>query len=826
MKKKKTVAILLVAMAAVLGIGGIFYRMSREKKDAFASSAREGDVTRYEWLEMLCEQTGLTGYEEEEPYFSDVTEDHDCFSCIQSAVEWEVLEAGTEFHGEDCAEGRFVALTAMKTIGEQKLKAYLDLEGEVTEETYIRLALDYGLVEEQRLDTGLSREECLQVLETLRELYFGEFWGEDFSEMAYREGVVELPPGDLIPGDEDGFRIMMEDAMADALKPGTVVVMEDRRTGIRTAGKVEHRESGGFLFLSPVELDKVVEHLRASGITQLTFDHIAAYHGMEEQTAGRDWGNSVNVIPTRVFITGKMEDKGFKVSVSTAEEEGGEDGNSGSAGSSKGDNGNTGERYLKIEITDHNTGITGTLPLTGIRIGAKEEVSAEIDVESISIGAQADWSLTGGLNYAEAGISVRSTMTGTVKIFEKEIPPIKLFEGAVPVAGGAMSVDIRVYLVLSAEGSMSLSVELPADVAVSYERGKGLRHFQFDMAPEDPVVEVACEAGGALRLEPVLKALGIGIMDMELDTGFQVEAKTTLRPDGQICADLSLALPVITLSMCGDDKADTLLGKTGITGEWEILTSENAPVRIESHHEQLPGQTAQSVEECTWEKDPDSTAPDGEEGDLPGGGQEDPGNIPTDLNTYYVRYGDLYMVDAPRFCFDYPDNWKVEREETSQEVKELFGEQVVLSNDRGVTVTYLYYNRNPGTLGGGGRYITRYEAVKEADAAFEPYMPETDREMDPGNMVVARVRQTGFMLLDTDTDFAEVDGRIFYALLPEALLEESGGVLEPYGETGAMETFSFNYYGFYALIAQAPEGGFTEEEEREVVEILASFREN
>ena len=63
MKKKKTVAILLVAMAAVLGIGGIFYRMSREKKDAFASSAREGDVTRYEWLEMLCEQTGLTGYE-------------------------------------------------------------------------------------------------------------------------------------------------------------------------------------------------------------------------------------------------------------------------------------------------------------------------------------------------------------------------------------------------------------------------------------------------------------------------------------------------------------------------------------------------------------------------------------------------------------------------------------------------------------------------------------------------------------------------------------------------------------------------------------------
>ena len=129
--------------------------------------------------------------------------------------------------------------------------------------------------------------------------------------------------------------------------------------------------------------------------------------------------------------------------------------------------------------------------------------------------------------------------------------------------------------------------------------------------------------------------------------------------------------------------------------------------------------------------------------------------------------------------------------------------------------------------------MARYEAVKVAEAAFEPYTPETEEERennwnsdwDLGNMVVARMKQTGILEI-YETDYAEVDGVTFYALLPQARLEESQGVIESYGETGAMEDFSFNYYGYYGLMAQAPDGKFTEAEEREVVGILASFREN
>ncbi len=843
MSKKKKMMVLLAGVGLALGIGALLYMVFREKGSADSVPAGEGEVTRYEWMEMLCEQTGLTDYETEEPFFSDVDGGHRCFPYLQSAVEWEILEAGTEFHGENRASGRFIALTAMKTVGERKLGIFLELEEKVTEEAYLRIALDYGLVEEERIDGGFSREECLQILKKLRELYFGEFWRRDFAEVVYKEGVVELAAGDLVWCDQDCLEAVVSADRAGSLEPGDIMALEKRDDGIKVARKVAEKGSDGRLVLSPVELDQVVESLRVSDITQLTFDHIADYYGFGETMAGGGQGGRQvqgNVIPTRVFDTGNIEDKGFKVSLSVAEED--EDGGSGSA--ETGDAGYLGSvkvpgpKSLEIEFTNHNTGVSFKTTVPGIQIEAEEEFSAELDVESITVGAQADLSLK-GLNYVEVGVSVQSKVTGAVKLFEGE-KKIKLFQGAVPLAGGVMSVDVQLSLVFSAEGNLSLAVEVPFDLDVRYEKGKGLRNIPLPIAVENPVIEADCEMGASIGIEPILRSLGVSVIDMELDTGAKGEAKVTSHPDGQVCSDLSFAFPVMTVSACKDDDAQSLVGKMGFSGEWEVLTQENAPFKKALHHELLPDRTVQLVEECTYgmAKNPAGTGQGGEEtgGEgtvLPVGEEESSPDLPGETHTYNTRYGDVYFVDAPRFGFNYPDGWKVEKEETSQDMSNLFGEQVVLSNDRGVTVTFMYYNGNPGNLGAGGRYMARYEAVKVAEAAFEPYTPETEEERennwnsdwDLGNMVVARMKQTGIMEI-YETDYAEVDGVTFYALLPQARLEESQGVIESYGETGAMEDFSFNYYGYYGLMAQAPDGKFTEAEEREVVGILASFREN
>lgn len=93
-------------------------------------------MTRYEWMEMLCGQMGPTDHREEDPYFSDVDKGHNCFSYLQSAVEWEILKAGPIFHGEDRVSGYFIALAAMKAIGEQKLRICFELEEDMTEEGF------------------------------------------------------------------------------------------------------------------------------------------------------------------------------------------------------------------------------------------------------------------------------------------------------------------------------------------------------------------------------------------------------------------------------------------------------------------------------------------------------------------------------------------------------------------------------------------------------------------------------------------------------------------------------------------------------------------
>lgn len=210
-----------------------------------------------------------------------------------------------------------------------------------------------------------------------------------------------------------------------------------------------------------------------------------------------------------------------------------------------------------------------------------------------------------------------------------------------------------------------------------------------------------------MRPEPILKAWGIGIMDMELDAGVEVGARVLSHPDGQICSDLSLAFPVMTVSACGDDEADTLMGNLGISGEWEVYTSENAPFQKGVHYELLPDKTSRFVEECTYGKT-----------EIKGPGTSDGGEFAALANkthTYYVRYGALYQVEAPRFCFDYTDNWKVEREETSQETD---------------------WDDSP-----------------------------------PGNFVAARIRQTGVLDMGVDSDFRDIDGGTFFALLPEERLK-------------------------------------------------------
>lgn len=188
-----------------------------------------------------------------------------------------------------------------------------------------------------------------------------------------------------------------------------------------------------------------------------------------------------------------------------------------------------------------------------------------------------------------------------------------------------------------------------------------------------------------------------------------------------------------------------------------------------------------------------------------------------DLNhTYTTRFGEVNLVTYPSFSFNYPDGWTITSEEVSSS-----SEEVILTNESGITITYWHFGEMR-ELTGAIRNINSVDVTRVADANFIPgYVQATDYS-DLGRFMVAKLKITEECDLSGDGESVKVEnGRVRYALLPE-------------NETGEQEecciaglpTFSFWYGGHISLIANAPKGKFTEQEEKEVIAILASFRDN
>lgn len=187
-------------------------------------------------------------------------------------------------------------------------------------------------------------------------------------------------------------------------------------------------------------------------------------------------------------------------------------------------------------------------------------------------------------------------------------------------------------------------------------------------------------------------------------------------------------------------------------------------------------------------------------------------------NTYVTRYSEQNAISCPVFQFDYPSGWDIQSEEMSDGIDNPIEEKVVLVNDRGVTVTYWDCSR---TLGGYSRSVVKAEILKVDDSEFVPGFPAgTNTDYSSlGSFMVAKVHLVGEMDPKLDSDYNATDSE-FFAVVP-AFYE---GEREFQGQAGFVDEFSFEYPTPYAFIAEAPDGQFTPEEEKEVIEILKSFK--
>ncbi|HHU49558.1 MAG: DUF5050 domain-containing protein [Caldicoprobacterales bacterium] len=182
-------------------------------------------------------------------------------------------------------------------------------------------------------------------------------------------------------------------------------------------------------------------------------------------------------------------------------------------------------------------------------------------------------------------------------------------------------------------------------------------------------------------------------------------------------------------------------------------------------------------------------------------------------NTYTTRFGEINAISYPSFMFDYLDRWTISQEEVTP-----LTELVVLKNDRGVEITFAYFSSSIPVHGTSNALMLRVDVSKVADSNFIPGYVQATNHSDLGPFMVAKLKTSGTLDMMTDSDFTDIDGGIAFAVLPETEVGERTARGLFIGE------FTFDYSGSVSFTCSAPEGRFTEEEEKEVIAILASFR--
>ena len=192
---------------------------------------------------------------------------------------------------------------------------------------------------------------------------------------------------------------------------------------------------------------------------------------------------------------------------------------------------------------------------------------------------------------------------------------------------------------------------------------------------------------------------------------------------------------------------------------------------------------------------------------------------------YITRYSEVNNIACPVFQFDVPWGLKIESEEVGNGLYEI-DEKVVLTNEKGVTVTYWACQHQ---LGGKSELMLKADISKAADSEFKPTIPDgvgvdessaDEPYANLGTMIVAKIHVTGEMDMKIDTEYSDCDS-VFYAVVPEAYVGER----EFIGQAGEVDEFSFSYPTPYAFIAESADGTFTAGEEKQIINILKSFKE-
>jgi hypothetical protein len=371
-------------------------------------------------------------------------------------------------------------------------------------------------------------------------------------------------------------------------------------------------------------------------------------------------------------------------------------------------------------------------------------------------------------------------------IAELDLPPVQFFVGIVPIV---------ITNSLTIDGTLTANAEYQPDIGLYYHAGK-IFGYSYDNTRSEKLQKIN-----------------------EDKTDFEKSFDPSISNVDASC-DVDIAFTVGSL----------LYGSAGLNGNADIKTylkgsykddTIQAGVKIDAGLSasllvKVPVIDYELINTTLWESERFKIFPTGSEWY----NLLDPNDKTLDF-TDTAPADELNHMTVSYFTFDYPSNWTI----SSQDISENHTPQderefLYLTNERGVTISYFYWWADTSIIG-SGHMMWKAEIEKVADSQFIPGSVQGTNHADLGSFMVAKVYNVGELFLQTDIEYSVVDDDPgTFAVLPESWIGEQEGM--PGLATEA--SLAFEYSNLLSFTCTIPEGGLTDAEEREVIQILSSFR--
>ena len=273
-------------------------------------------MTNGEWLTELTTQAGITYYQQEEPYFLNITSNSPYFTVVQSSVEWELLNPSKAFNPSTTLTREMVAYTLMNLISrthEGSSDAIKDLQ-DCSYPDQVKAAVASGLMsldERQRFrpKDEISKEEAFGYLAQVIDIVNNRKFTDTQTTVQLKDDV-QFADDEPKQFDEEGLTALFESD--SSIRNGMYIAYDDAYYRVVNC---EYTNQGILTTLEQVNMEDVIEQFDIQGGTDLEFNHAKIVDGNGNIVQeGTEQSHSLSLMSTSL-INHTFDINGFRIAL-------------------------------------------------------------------------------------------------------------------------------------------------------------------------------------------------------------------------------------------------------------------------------------------------------------------------------------------------------------------------------------------------------------------------------------------------------------------------------------------------------------------------------